>query len=166
MTSRACKRTASKAGTCSRWSIRSRLVRVLETMLDEQEFLSDHGIRSLSRFHKDCPYVLEMDRTEYRVEYDPAESRTGMFGGNSNWRGPIWFPINYLLIEALQKFDFYYGEEFVVEFPTGSGKHMTLWEVSQELEKRLCSIFLRDGSGKAGGIRRCGEITVGRTLAR
>ena len=89
-----------------------------------------------------------MDDTEYRVEYDPAESQTGMFGGNSNWRGPIWFPINYLLIEALQKFDFYYGEDFVVEFPTGSGKHMTLWEVSQELEKRLCSIFLRDGSGK------------------
>ena len=126
---------------------KERLQRVLQTMLDEDEFLSDHGIRSLSRFHKDCPYFLEMEHTEYRVEYEPAESRSGMFGGNSNWRGPVWFPVNYLLIEALQKFDYYYGDDFTVEFPTGSGQMMTLWQVSQQLEKRLCNIFLRDPSG-------------------
>ncbi len=102
---------------------KERLQRVLQTMLDEDEFLSDYGIRSLSRFHKDCPYFLEMDNIEYRVEYEPAESRSGMFGGNSNWRGPIWFPVNYLLIEALQKFDYYYGDDFTVEFPTGFWKN-------------------------------------------
>ncbi len=125
-----------------------RLRRVLETMLDEGEFLSDHGIRSLSRFHKDAPYFLEFENTEYRVDYEPAESRTGMFGGNSNWRGPVWFPVNYLLIEALQKFDFYYGDSFQIEFPTGSGRLMNLWQVSQQLEKRLCRLFLRDQSGE------------------
>ena len=83
---------------------------------------------------------------EHHVDYEPAESSTGLFGGNSNWRGPIWFPVNYLLIEALQKFDHYYGEDLKVEFPTGSGKMMTLWQVSQQLEKRLCNIFLRDQS--------------------
>lgn len=134
-----------------------RLRRVLEVMLDEAEFLSDHGIRSLSRFHKDCPYFLMMDGTEYRVEYEPAESRSGMFGGNSNWRGPVWFPVNYLIIEALQKFDHYYGGEFTVEFPTGSGKMMNLWQVSQRLEKRLCSLYLRDQSGSRPAF---GETTV------
>ncbi len=124
-----------------------RLRRVLETMLNEDEFLSDHGIRSLSRYHKDCPFFLEFDHTEYRVDYEPAESRSGMFGGNSNWRGPIWFPVNYLLIEALQKFDHYYGDDFKIEFPTGSGKRLNLWQISQQLEKRLCSLFLRDQSG-------------------
>jgi hypothetical protein len=124
-----------------------RLRRVLTTMLDENEFLSDHGIRSMSRYHKDCPYFLEFDHTEYRVEYEPAESRSGMFGGNSNWRGPVWFPVNYLLIEALQKFDHYYGDDFMIEFPTGSGKLMNLWQVSQQLEKRLCSLILRDQAG-------------------
>ncbi|NOT48487.1 MAG: glucosidase, partial [Acidobacteria bacterium] len=123
---------------------KERLCRVLETMLDEDEFLSDHGIRSLSRFHKNCPYFLDFDHTEYRVEYEPAESRSGMFGGNSNWRGPVWFPVNYLLIEALQKFDHFYGDDFQVEFPTGSGTMMNLWQVSQQLEKRLCSLYLRD----------------------
>ncbi len=126
---------------------RDRLVRVLETMLDESEFLSDFGIRSMSKFHKDCPYFLMMDGTEHRVQYEPAESQSGMFGGNSNWRGPIWFPVNYLLIEALQKFDHYYGDQLLVEFPTGSGKKMNLWQVSQQLEKRLCDLFVRDRSG-------------------
>ena len=126
---------------------KDRLRRVLETMLDESEFLSDHGIRSLSRFHKDCPYFLEFDDTEYRVDYEPAESRSGMFGGNSNWRGPVWFPVNYLLIEALQKFDHYYGDDFQVEFPSGSGTMMNLWQVSQQLERRLCSLYLRDQAG-------------------
>ncbi len=124
-----------------------RLRRVLGTMLNEEEFLSPHGIRSLSRYHKDCPFFLEFDHTEYRVDYEPGESRSGMFGGNSNWRGPIWFPVNYLLIEALQKFDHYYGDDLRVEFPTGSGTLMNLWQVSQELEKRLCGLYMRDQSG-------------------
>ena len=127
---------------------KDRLARVLHFMLSEAEFLSDYGIRALSRFHKNNPYILKFDSTEYRVEYEPAESRSGMFGGNSNWRGPIWFPMNYLLIESLQKFDFYYGEDFKIEFPTGSGVTMSLWEVSQELGKRLSNIFLRDEDGR------------------
>jgi hypothetical protein len=126
---------------------KDRLSRVLRVMLSEAEFLSEYGIRALSRFYKNNPYVLQIGGTEYRVEYEPGESRSGMFGGNSNWRGPIWFPMNYLLIESLQKFDFYYGDDFKVEFPTGSGKMMSLWEVSQELGKRLSNIFLRDEDG-------------------
>lgn len=137
---------------------KERLKRVLQTMLDEDEFLSDYGIRSLSRFHKDCPYFLEMDHIEYRVEYEPAESRSGMFGGNSNWRGPVWFPVNYLLIEALQKFDYYYGDDLTVEFPTGSGKMLTLWQVSQELEKRLCNIFLKDNKGSRAAFGDAGKF--------
>jgi hypothetical protein len=124
-----------------------RLRRVLRIMLSENEFLSDYGIRALSRVHKNNPYFLMIGGTEYRVEYEPAESRSGMFGGNSNWRGPIWFPVNYLLIEALQKFDYFYGENFKVEFPTGSERMLTLWEVAQELEKRLAQIFLKDEDG-------------------
>ncbi len=127
---------------------KDRLKRVLSLMLDETEFLSDHGIRSLSRHHKTAPYFLMVGETEYSVEYEPGESRSGMFGGNSNWRGPVWFPVNYLLIEALQKFDHFFGDSFKIEFPTGSGKELTLWQVSQELEKRLCKIFLRDEHGK------------------
>jgi len=126
---------------------KNRLERILRYLLSEAEFLSDYGIRSLSRFHKANPYVFELDGNHHEVAYEPGESKTGMFGGNSNWRGPVWFPMNYLLIESLQKFDYYYGEEFKVEFPTGSGIMMTLWEVSQELEKRLCKIFLKDEEG-------------------
>ncbi len=126
---------------------KERLARVLRVMLSEAEFLSDYGIRALSRYYKNNPYILPVGGTEYRVEYEPAESRSGMFGGNSNWRGPVWFPMNYLLIESLQKFDFYYGDDFKVEFPTGSGKMLTLWEVSQELSQRLSNIFLRDEDG-------------------
>ena len=120
---------------------------ILRYMLDETEFLSDYGIRALSRVYKDNPYSMNVDGENYTVSYEPAESRSGMFGGNSNWRGPIWFPVNYLLIESLQKFDFYYGDDFKVEFPTGSGKMITLWEVSQELSKRLANIFLKDADG-------------------
>lgn len=127
---------------------RDRLKRVLNIMLDETEFLSDYGVRSLSRHHKSAPYFLMVGDTEYSVEYEPGESRSGMFGGNSNWRGPVWFPVNYLLIESLQKFDHFFGDTFKIEFPTGSGNEMTLWQVSQELEKRLCKIFLRDERGK------------------
>ena len=110
-------------------------------MLDETEFLSDFGIRSLSKFHKENPYILNLDDHQYEVAYEPGESLTGMFGGNSNWRGPVWFPMNYLLIEALQKFDYYYGDELKIEFPTGSGNELNLWDISQELSKRLCRIF-------------------------
>jgi len=127
---------------------KDRLQLVLATMLAEDEFLSDYGIRSLSRKHKVSPYVFHADDMSYTVQYEPGESQSGLFGGNSNWRGPIWFPVNFLLIESLQKFDHYYGDDFKIEFPTGSGKMLTLWEVSQQLEKRLCQIFLKDESGK------------------
>ena len=125
-----------------------RLRQILRTMLSEAEFLSDYGIRALSRYHKANPYSFEINGNDYRVSYEPAESTTGMFGGNSNWRGPIWFPMNYLLIESLQKFDFYYGDNFKVEFPTGSGRMLTLWEVSQELSRRLSNIFLKDSENR------------------
>lgn len=124
-----------------------RLRRILRVMLSENEFLSDYGIRALSRVHKANPYVFQTDGAQFSVEYEPAESRSGMFGGNSNWRGPIWFPVNYLLIESLQKFDYYYGDDFKIEFPTGSGNMLNLWQVSQELSKRLANIFLRDEDG-------------------
>lgn len=127
---------------------REQLRRVLRYMLSENEFLSSYGIRALSRYYKNNPYVFEAGEMRHEVAYEPGESHTGMFGGNSNWRGPIWFPVNYLLIEALQKFDFYYGEEFKIEFPTGSEKMLTLWEVSQELSKRLSNIFLKDAEGR------------------
>jgi hypothetical protein len=127
---------------------KDKLRRILRYMLSENEFLSNYGIRALSRYHKANPYCFDIDGQEHKVGYEPAESITGMFGGNSNWRGPVWFPVNYLLIEALQKFDFYYGEDFKVEFPTGSEKMLTLWEVSQELSKRLSNIFLKDNEGR------------------
>lgn len=126
---------------------RERLEKVLRVMLDENEFLSPHGIRALSRFHKDNPYILQVNGEEHRVDYEPAESTSGLFGGNSNWRGPVWFPVNYLLIESLQKFHHYYGDDLRVECPTGSGKFMNLWEVSEELSRRLSHIFLRNGDG-------------------
>jgi Glycosyl hydrolase family 63 C-terminal domain len=123
---------------------RDQLRSVLRFMLDENEFFSPYGIRAISRFHKDHPYVLQVNGTEHRVDYEPAESSTGLFGGNSNWRGPIWFPLNYLLIESLQKFHHYLGQDFKVECPTGSGQMLTLWEVAGEISKRLSRIFLRD----------------------
>ncbi len=117
---------------------------VLRFMLDENEFLSQYGIRAISRFHKDHPYMLQVNGTQHRVDYEPAESSTGLFGGNSNWRGPIWFPLNYLLVESLQKFHHYLGEDFKVECPVGSGQMLTLWEVAGEISKRLSRIFLKD----------------------
>jgi hypothetical protein len=126
----------------------TRLRRVLAIMLDEREFLSPYGIRAVSRAHRERPYVLSVDGMEYRVDYEPAESTNGLFGGNSNWRGPIWFPINFLIVEALQKFHHYFGDSFLIECPTGSGRMMNLWEVSQEISRRLTSIFLRDGEGR------------------
>ncbi|HJU54438.1 MAG TPA: hypothetical protein VJ715_07705, partial [Pyrinomonadaceae bacterium] len=120
-----------------------RLRRVLSVMLDEREFLSPYGVRALSRFHSERPYTLGVNGTVHRVDYEPAESLTGLFGGNSNWRGPIWFPPNFLIIEALQKYHHYLGDDFRVECPTGSGQMMTLWEVAAEISRRLSHIFLR-----------------------
>jgi len=117
---------------------------VLRFMLDENEFLSPYGIRAISRFHKDHPYMLQVNGTQHRVDYEPAESSTGLFGGNSNWRGPIWFPLNYLLVESLQKFHHYLGDDFKVECPVGSGQMLTLSEVAGEISKRLARIFLID----------------------
>ena len=125
-----------------------RLRRVLTVMLDENEFLSPHGVRALSRAHKDRPYVLPVNGTEHRVGYEPGESTTGLFGGNSNWRGPIWFPVNFLLIESLQKFHHYLGDGFTVEYPTGSGQMLTLWDVASELSRRLSRMFLPDADGR------------------
>jgi hypothetical protein len=127
---------------------REQLPRVLRLMLDEGEFLSPYGIRAVSRYHRDHPYVLVADGREHRVDYEPAESSTGLFGGNSNWRGPIWFPINYILIEALQKFDHFYGPTLRVECPTGSGVETTLWDAATELSRRLTRIFLRGSDGR------------------
>jgi hypothetical protein len=125
-----------------------RLARVLRYLLAEDEFLAPHGIRALSRYHREHPYVFATDGREYRVDYEPAESSTNLFGGNSNWRGPIWFPVNFLLIESLQKFDHFYGETFQVECPTGSGRRMPLWGVATDLSRRLTRLFLRGSDGR------------------
>jgi hypothetical protein len=117
-------------------------------MLDEKEFLSPYGIRSISKFHAKHPYVFNVHGQEYRVDYLPAESNTGMFGGNSNWRGPIWVPVNVLLIRALLNFYLYYGDNFKIECPTGSGKLMNLFEVAKDIADRLACIFLRDARGR------------------
>jgi hypothetical protein len=121
---------------------------ILKRMLDENEFLSPFGIRSLSRAHADHPFVLAADGVEHSVDYEPGESTCGLFGGNSNWRGPVWFPLNYLLIESLQKFHHYLGDGFKVECPTGSGRAMNLWEVAAEISHRLSRLFLKDGNGR------------------
>jgi hypothetical protein len=117
-------------------------------MLDEDEFLSPYGIWALSRRHAEQPYVFNTKDGEYRVDYEPGESASGMFGGNSNWRGPVWFPINFLIIESLQKFHYYYGDDFKVECPTGSGNMLSLWDVAAELSRRLCLLFMPDAQGK------------------
>jgi hypothetical protein len=127
---------------------KERLRSILKRMLDPSEFLSPHGIRALSRYHKDYPFTLHFNSGSYRIGYEPAESTSGIFGGNSNWRGPVWFPLNYLLIEALQKFHRYFGDEFQVECPTGSGTEMTLWEVASFLSMRMIQLFTDDGFGK------------------
>ncbi len=126
---------------------RNHLIQVLRPMLAESEFLSEFGIRSVSKYHKNHPYSFHVNGQTHTISYQPAESQSGLFGGNSNWRGPIWFPINYLLIEALQKFDHYYGHSLKVECPTGSGQMMTLGEVATELSRRLIKLFLRNGDG-------------------
>jgi hypothetical protein len=125
-----------------------RMKRLLRRMLDETEFLSDYGVRALSRVHLERPYVFRVDGMDLSVRYAPAESESGLFGGNSNWRGPIWFPVNYLLIESLQKFHHYYGDDFRIECPTGSGRYMTINDVADELGRRLARIFLKDEQGR------------------
>jgi hypothetical protein len=126
----------------------AKLRRVLEKMLDEREFLSPYGIRALSRYHADHPYVFHVGNQEYRVSYLPAESDSGMFGGNSNWRGPIWMPVNGLLVRALLQYHTYYGDSFTIECPTGSGRKMNLYQVAEEISRRLASIFLRNAEGR------------------
>jgi len=125
-----------------------RLRRILARLLDEEEFLGPFGIRALSKWHEAHPYVVRAGGREYRVAYQPAESDSSMFGGNSNWRGPVWFPINVLLIRALFQFHAYYGDTFRVECPSASGRVMTLFEVGKELSDRLQRIFVRDESGR------------------
>ena len=127
-----------------------RLRRVLRYMLDEDEFLSPYGIRSVSKFHAGHPVQLQLDGQVHEISYQPGESTTGLFGGNSNWRGPVWFPINYLLIESLQKFHHYFGDSFTVEFPTGSGQELNLWDVAAELSRRLIALFVPDEAAGGG----------------
>src|SRR3989475_2609186 len=130
----------------------AQLASVLRFMLDEAEFLSPHGIRAVSRYHKDHPYVLDVNGMEHRVDYEPAESTSGLFGGNSNWRGPVWFPVNYLLIESLQKFHYFYGDTLNGECPTGAGGRLNLWQVAGELSPRLTPIFLRGKDRRPPGL--------------
>src|SRR5207248_9928695 len=134
---------------------------LLRRMLDPNEFLSDYGIRSVSKYHRDHPYRLTVRDEEKIVNYEPGESQTGIFGGNSNWRGPVWFPINYLLIESLQQFHHYYGDDFKVECPTGSGRFMNLKEVANELSNRLITIWMHDGNGECAFARASGNSSVG-----
>jgi hypothetical protein len=125
-----------------------RLRRVLARMLDEREFFSPYGIRSISRHHEEEPYVFRTEHEEFRVNYLPAESDSGMFGGNSNWRGPIWMPINGLIVRALLQYYSYFGDRFTIECPTGSGRQMTLYQVAEELSGRLSRIYLREENGR------------------
>jgi hypothetical protein len=143
-------------------------VRVLQYVLDEQEFLSPHGVRALSRFHKDAPYIFWAGSEQHRVDYVPGESNTGLFGGNSNWRGPIWFPINFLLVEALERYHHFYGDGLQVECPSGSGRRMNLKQVAQELASRLTRIFLPDEAGRRpchGGDKKYSDDPHWRSLA-
>jgi hypothetical protein len=136
---------------------RERLERVLRVALDEREFLSPYGLRSLSRVYADKPYEFAVDGGTYRVEYSPGEGTSELFGGNSNWRGPVWFPVNFLLIEALERYHYFHGEGFRIECPTGSGRSMNLREVADELSSRLTRLFLPGGNGRrpfAGNDRR------------
>jgi mannosylglycerate hydrolase MGH1-like protein len=127
---------------------RERLERVLRLVFDEREFLSPYGVRALSAAYRDAPYVFQADGMDHVVRYTPAESDSGLFGGNSNWRGPIWFPVNYLLIEALERFHHFYGDGFQVEVPTGSGRLLDLREAAHDIASRLASLFLPDAQGR------------------
>ena len=124
-----------------------RMKRILARMLDESEFLSPHGVRALSRFHQDHPFVLNASGQTLTVDYEPGEARTKLYGGNSNWRGPVWMPLNYMIIESLRKFHQYYGDDFLIEYPTNSGTHLTIKEVADELARRVSSLYLKDSRG-------------------
>jgi hypothetical protein len=126
----------------------SRMKKLLRRLLDKTEFLSQYGVRAVSRQHLERPYAFQAGDVQMLVAYEPAESRSNLFGGNSNWRGPIWFPVNYLLIESLQKFHHYYGDDFRIECPTGSGQYLTIDGVAQELSRRLAATLLRDADGR------------------
>lgn len=126
---------------------RDRLIRVLRRVLDESEFLSPFGVRSMSKVHASFPFIFQANGEEHRVEYVPGESTTGLFGGNSNWRGPIWFPVNYLLIESLERYHYFYGDSLQVECPVGSGKMLNLADVACELSRRLTTLFVPDETG-------------------
>jgi hypothetical protein len=125
-----------------------RLVRILTTMLDEAEFLSPHGLRALSRYHLDHPFTVELAGAPYTVGYEPGESTAGLFGGNSNWRGPVWFPTNYLLIEALRRYADFYGRDLLVAYPTGTDAKIPLDEVADDLARRLVGLFTKDAQGR------------------
>jgi len=127
---------------------RDKLRRVLGRMLDENEYLGPHGIRAVSRWHLEHPFVFHVHGEEYRVDYEPAESSTGLFGGNSNWRGPVWFPVNVLLVRALLQYYRFYGDDFTIEYPSGSGRQATLFEVAQGIAGRLAATFLRGEDGR------------------
>ena len=130
---------------------KDRLQAILKRLLSEDEFLSKYGIRSLSKFHQDNPYSYG-DKKEHTIRYEPAESSGDLFGGNSNWRGPIWLPLNFIIIESLQKFHYYYGDDFKTEFPAGSGNMVNLWDVAKLIAKRLINLFvLKDGKRVAHG---------------
>jgi hypothetical protein len=124
------------------------LQHILDRMLDSDQFLSDYGLRSLSKEHDAHPYTVRIDGSTFTVRYEPGESQTGLFGGNSNWRGPIWFPVNYLMIESLQKYHHYYGEALTAAMPQGSDAEMNLWDVAGALSQRLARLFLRDKDGQ------------------
>jgi len=128
---------------------RSKLERIYKYLFDENEFLSPHGIRALSKFHKDHPFTLQVGSREASVDYEPAESNSDLFGGNSNWRGPVWFPLNFLMIESLQRVHYYYGDEFKVEYPVRSGQQKTLWEAARDISHRLSCLFLRRDDRRA-----------------
>ncbi len=147
---------------------KERLVRVLKYVLDENEFLSPHGVRALSKFHQDHPYVCDLMGQRSEIDYEPAESRTWLFGGNSNWRGPVWMPLNFLLVESLERYHYFYGDDFKVECPTGSGQWMNLSEVAQFLGKRLAQLFLPDAQGNRpchGGDERYAKDPAWKDLA-
>lgn len=132
--------------------------KLLERMLDETEFLSDYGVRAISKVHHSKPYEFRVNDVPHTVSYQPGESNSGLFGGNSNWRGPIWFPVNYLLIESLQKFHHYYGDDFKVECPTHSGRLLSLREVADALSQRLSQIFLKDKDGRRAVFGNCEKL--------
>ena len=145
---------------------KKKLERVLGYLLDENEFLGPHGIRSLSRVHLDHPFTFWVGHQEYKVQYLPAESNTGMFGGNSNWRGPVWMPVNVLIVRALLNLYGFYGDEFKVECPTGSGRYMTLFEVAQEISRRLASDVPARCRWTTAGLRTDGQVPGRSSLAR